>query len=330
MKFPLQLALSVTVVSLCVGGLVLLGRSSEAPGSSEAQVPTSPRAAPAPPSQETLPELPPAVSGVRSSARSLVPQSAWLVADFRGDLVGQLPFADRQDHCAQVPAPARVAVAVLPPAERGEPELLIAAPEVSDIFWGCARDRIIEAGGQPVAENDRYEVLKSPTGLVARGPGGKMVFLTSDMHLEAALSALSGLTEGSDVTGPHAAMYARLRKGNEVEPTLALTLTLPSGWLAQLGQEAEVTPLRHVQAAFLALSENGSASGGIDCQEAGCPEVLSFVLRAKNDAAGFLPAELAKSLSESLKAEHLVGTGRIAVTWTPQGADLTKLLRLLL
>ncbi len=329
-KFPLQLAVAASVVTLCVGGLVLLGRSRDA--EADQRTDGSPPVG-APDSSERVSEpLPAPLSGqkgIPSSARSLVPATAWLVADFQGDLVGQLPFSDQSGYCAQVPAPARVAVAVLPPAGKAEPEFMIAAPDVNDVFWGCARDRIIAAGGIPIAENDRYEVLKSPSGLVARGPEGRMVFLTSDSHLESALSSLSRLSEGSDLAGPHARMYARMRGQDDPEPTLGLTLVLPEGWLTQVGEEAKQTPLRHVHSAFMALRPDGSASGGVDCDEAGCPEVLAFLLRAKDDATGALAPDTVKGLAASLSAEHVVGTGRIALTFTPVGVDLAKLLRTL-
>lgn len=269
----------------------------------------------------TVPKTPGAL------ARALVPPDAWAVADFRGDLTGEKPFDDQEGLCASVPPPPRVVIAVLPPRQGAEPDLLIGARKVGDTFWGCARDRIVRAGGTALAQNERYEVLQSPTGVVARGPDGSMVFLTSDVHLEAALAVMSDLSPSAVAGGTHAGLYARTHERPNVRPSaLDLTVALPENWLASVGQEAKETPLRFIRSAFLSVAEEGSAQGGITCEEAGCAEVLGFLLRAKSDMTAELPNDLRQSIDASVQAEHVVGSGRIAVTWTPQNLPLGQLL----
>lgn len=338
MSFPKQAALATLVVSACVVGLVWLGRSSqssiEPPGGpaerGQAPPPQAPLGTPGPfdtPEEEIIPgDLPKSAPG--ASVRMLVPQNAWAVADFRGDLTGQRPFEDQPGMCATVPAPERVALAVLPPGENQEPDLLIAARRVEDTFWGCARDRIVRAGGTALAQNERYEVLKSPSGVVARGPDGSLVFLTGERHLEAALAVISELEPSAFEQGRHSALYSRMYSADRpARPSmLDLTVAPPADWLSSVGQDARKSPLRHIRSGFVGAYEDGSAQGGIDCEEAGCPEVVAFLERAEKDLVAGLPSDLGGSIGDAFRAEHLVGTGRIALTWNPQNLPLGKLL----
>jgi hypothetical protein len=111
---------------------------------------------------------------------------------------------------------------------------------------------------------------------------------------------------------------------------LDATLALPEDWLASVGQDADKSPLRHIRAAFLSAFQDGSAQGGVDCEEAGCASVLAFLLRAQGDFVATLPAPLKAAVGKSLRAQHLEGTGRIAITWAPAGLDWGSLVSALL
>src|SRR6187551_616990 len=132
-----------------VSALVYFGRHDAAGSTRTASTDAAPKSATSSaPIQAAQPSAPaPVGSGIVHSARSLIPKEAWLVADFRGDLTGTRPFEDQTGLCKEVPAPPRVALGILPPlaTSKGGPEMMLAAPEVSDTFWGCARDRIIVA-----------------------------------------------------------------------------------------------------------------------------------------------------------------------------------------
>lgn len=342
MSFVKQAALATLLVAGCVGGLYFL-RQTKADTIQEAtdlEAPSSPDAAPpskgAPPSKDALSskgapgEVEVRLDGPLSPAqraRDLAPPTSWLVADFRGDITGQKPFAGEPGLCASVPAPKRVAMALLPPKTGTEPDLLIAARTVDDVFWGCARDMIIRAGGTALAQNDRYEVLKSPSGVVAHGPDGSLVFLTSEAHLEEALSVLSDLSPGAARLGAHARLYTRLHpSGGGKDSMMDITLALPKDWLSSVGQAEEKTPLRFITAAFLTSHVDGSAQGGIDCAEAGCAEVLEFLERALMDLLDTLPSATRNGIGEALKMKHVVGAGRIVIEWDPSSVSLGSLL----
>ncbi|GEM_PF-1262216 len=336
MSFSKQIVGATLVVTATVGALVFWGREStqeEAPGLGARTVLDvalpSKKAGPSPTETEKktaekhLPPVP-ALARDLASARALVPARAWLVADFDGELVGQKPFADKEGPCALVPAPPRVAVALLPPNKGDPPDLLIAAPQVSDEFWNCARLRVEQSGGRPLAENERFQVLKSPSGVVAHGPGGGMVFLTSETHLEEALTVLSGLGENARNTEPHSRLFHKMHGDKSVAPgsVLDATLSVSTDWMTSLGHDAAKSPLRFIQSAYISSQPNGGAQGGIDCLEEGCEDVLAFLNRAKTDLLKKLPPATAEVVSASLTAHHLQGTGRIALHWAPTSAQL--------
>lgn len=336
MSFAKQIALAAAVVGSCVGGLYLLRQtkteSTNAPThlSSDDAIERKSSASP-PGAQDSALEAELLVKGPLNAgqlARDLAPPSAWLVADFRGDITGQKPFAGEPGLCDSVPAPSRVAVAVLPPNGGSEPDLLIAARKVSDIFWGCARDMIVRAGGTALAQNDRYEVLKSPSGVVARGPEGSLVFLTSERHLEVALSVLSELAPGAARVGPHARLYARMHPDGEKseDSMMNITLALSEDWLSSVGQEKEKSPLRFISSAFLTSHADGSARGGIDCVEDGCAEVQEFLERAQKDLLQSLPPATRAGIGDALKLKHVVGAGRILIEWDPSRVSLGSVL----
>ncbi len=329
MSFPKQIAAATVVIACAIGGLVWVGQRNQ----QAAMEPGAPTGSIAEASLddtrlEEAPE-PGAMKAIAHGTRSLVPASAWLVADFRGDLTGNAPFSDVDGLCGKVPAPERVALAVLPPVDDSGPVLLLAAPSVKETFWGCARDRIVRAGGIPLAQNDQFDVLKSPTGVVARGPDGSLIFLSDEGHLEVALGVLSGLGPNSANAGPHAKLFRRmhpeLNQGADAKSALDLTLALPPAWLSSVGQDADQSPLRHITAAFVSLEEDGGATGGIDCEEAGCPEVLSFLQRAQADLSRRLPTGLAQSITRALHVEHLTGTGRISLRFSSTDIRLQQL-----
>lgn len=334
MSFMKQVALATLVVVVAVLGLYYLREAKTETTQASSELRSSDMTAPAPsfplPKGGTVDAEVPLEGPLNpgEQARDLAPPFAWLVADFRGDITGQKPFSGEPGLCATVPAPSRVAIAVLPPKEGNEPDLLIAARKVEDVFWGCARDMIVRAGGTALAQNERYEVLKSPSGVVARGPEGSLVFLTSEGHLEAALSALSDLSPGAARLGPHAKLYSRMhpdRKKTE-DSMLDLTLALSEDWLASVGQEKEKSPLRFITSAFLTSHADGSARGGIDCFEQGCAEVQEFLERAQKDLLQSLPQSTQAGIGEALRMKHVTGAGRIAIEWDPSRVSLGNLL----
>jgi hypothetical protein len=325
MKFFQKMALATFVMGASVAGLVLVGR-----GGAEQEPPPVVHnigVAPAPKAEDKAPPSSPLPLDLES-ARSFVPPDAWIVADFRGDITGRTPFSDQPGECQTVPAPGRVAVAILPPKGGTQPDLLLAAPKVSTAFWNCAVARIEGAGGVPLAENEEYQVFQSPSGIVARGPGGAMVFLTSQAHLESALSVLSQISPSAAQEGPHARLLARMHPEGVDRSQVALdaTLALPPDWMSSVGQDAEKSPLRHLRAAFLSAKEDGSAQGGVDCEEAGCEEVLTFLNRARGDLLAGLPPAIGEAVKKSLTARHIVGTGRIAIDWAPSGLNWGQIL----
>jgi hypothetical protein len=258
-----------------------------------------------------------------------VPPEAWLVVDFEGSVLGATPFADQAGFCAKVPAPERVVVALLPPSGDKEegPELLLAAPKIEEAFWGCTRDRIVVAGGNVLAQNDQFEVIKSPSGIVARGPTDSLLFLSGDAHLEQALSVLSQLGDSAASRGPHVKLFRRMHPmGRAERSAFDLTLALPLGWLDSVGDDARLTPLRFVSAAYLSAGPDGSASGGIDCEEQGCADVLTFLQGARDDLLQRLPRVQRTSIQAGLSLEHIKGAGRIVVTWTPSKVGFMELL----
>ena len=336
------LLLSSVVVVGAVGALVYFGRSSPQETAADAQqVAQTMSAASATSSAQvsapTRPALPQGAAIVHS-ARALVPEEAWLVTDFRGDLTGARPFEDQPGSCAGVPAPARVVLALLPPLTQTAPgpELLLAAPQVSEEFWGCARDRVVRAGGTVLAQNAQFEVIKSPSGVVALGPNRSMIFLTNDGYLERGLTVLSDLGQSAAHAGTHAGLFRQLHQSGAAEGTtdLDLTLQLPADWLQSVGQEAKLTPLRHLQAAYLSMGAQGGARGGISCAEPGCAEMLTFLESAKSDVLKTLPEDKARVIDEGLKLQYVprgddarggggsaadqarTGTGNIIVSWS--------------
>ncbi len=340
MSWAKQLTFAGVLVAGAASALVFLGRPS-ADGPSEQTVEGKTALDPASSkksdkkadasSSDT--KRPASASGpaIAHSARALLPQEAWLVADFRGDLTGTRPFEDQEGLCQKVSAPPRVALGVLPPLEassEGGPELMLAAPNVEDTFWGCARDRIVRAGGTVLAQNDRFEVLKSPSGVVALGPGRAMIFLSNEKYLERGLSVMSDLENSAASTGVHAGLFRKMHPTGDQEKSSALDLTLyvPDDWLSSVGQEAELSPLRHLKAGFLSVKEDGSAQGGVDCAEPGCKDMFSFLQGAKKDLSQSLPASKRTLIDAALKVDYVENSGRVIINWSPKDIRIQDLL----
>ncbi len=331
------LSLAGVLVAGTVSALVYLGRgdgeTSSAQGAQVASPPSATKSTDQDPSPATDASSTKTASGgaIAHGARALVPKEAWLVADFRGDLTGTRPFEDQEGLCKSVPAPPRVALGVLPPrsaASGGGPELLLAAPAVDDTFWGCARDRIVRSGGKVLAQNAQFEVLESPSGIVALGPGRSMIFLTNQDYLERGLSVLANLEESAASTGVHAGLFRRMHPSGDLQNDTALDLTIhvPRDWLSSVGKDAELTPLRHLQAGFLSVKQDGSAIGGIDCVEPGCKEMFEFLEGAKGDLTAQLPATQRAAIEAALSIDYVDRSGRVILRWSPKDLRIQDLL----
>jgi hypothetical protein len=329
------LLLSGVAVVGTVAGLVYLGRTAQgdAPHKAEKVNETLSAVAAASAAQVETTARPPLPMGaaIQHAARALVPEEAWLVVDFRGDLTGARPFEDQAGSCKDVPAPLRVVVALLAPLSKtaAGPELLLAAPQVTDEFWGCARDRVVSAGGTVLAQNAQYEVIKSPSGVVALGPHRSMIFLSNEGYLERGLTVMSDLGESAANTSAHAGLFRQLHPTGSVEmPTdLDLTLQLPADWLNSVGQDAQATPLRHLQAAYLSIAAQGGARGGISCAEPGCAEMLQFLQASKRDLLEALPQERARLIDQGLELIYQpsagAGAGSRGAAATPTTGNIT-------
>lgn len=320
-------------MGLIAGGLWAMGRDADERATLQTSIPAvGPTGAETPsrPSMPTGSGSAEAAVPLKHPTRALAPPDAWLVADFQGDITGEAPFADSEGFCAQVPPPSRVVLALLPPSKgkADGPDVLLAAPQVDDVFWGCVRDRVVRAGGIALAQNDQFEVLKSPSGVVARGPQGSLVFLSGEAHLERALGVLSDLSPSAAGEGRHLALFRKMHPTvTEAPRTLAdLTLALPPGWLDSVGKEAEASPLRALTAAYLTVGLDRAASGGMECEEQSCGKLLAFLRRAEADLLKDAPPEVQYAVQGALSMQHLPGTGRISITWSPTGAAVSQLL----
>lgn len=336
MKLIQQLSAAALVVAGAAGLLFYAGQQ-RSNASSPADDASDPNAGVLP-SPRTPAHVPPPPTGaaIKHDARALIPKEAWLVADFSGDLTGTLPFSDQTGPCKEVPAPPRVAIGILPPlaaatsnkGESGGPELLLAAPAVNEVFWGCARDRIVAAGGSILAQNAQFEVLKSPSGVVALGPNRAMIYLSNEAYLERGLAVISDLAESASSAGVHAGLYRRIHEKPEPVSTSALDVTvyLPSDWLSSVGDDAKLSPLRHLRAGYISVAQNGSARGGFDCAEPGCDEIYSFLNGAKSDLIGQLPAVRRAQIEAALTIEYVQKSGNISVLWAPTDLRIQDLL----
>ena len=253
-----------------------------------------------------------------------------------------------------------LALGLLPPAEEGsagganaEMDLFLGAPSVGDDFWQCAKKRVLLAGGTTVGEEQGFEVLKSPSGVLIRSPEGHLVFTTNGVRLKQALALASGRPQGEQVRsaqlfGPHAALAASLTPqaaapgssapgrgaAEDVTSEFVVTIHLPRDWLAGAGPDSADSPLRHLQAAALVGRSDGSALGALHCEEPGCLELARFLDRSRTDIEARLPANLQARVGRALTAELVSGpsggSGRIVLRWSGAELPLTTLLGQLL
>ncbi len=352
-SFPLQLALATAVVGAVIAGLVALGRMDRGASRAEArsahlgeEAPTGEGVREHPPSKQSAPGN--QASTLSDQARSLVPAASWLVADFEGRLMGQAPFSGQMTGaCAKIGAPERVAVGLLPPESSDAVRLVLAAPEVSEPFWRCAKKRVLQAGGKEVGKTRGYEVLESPSGVLVRSPGGDLLFGTTEDLLAPLLALTRHKLPSAHSAQPHKKMASRalsedplagdsgLRDPSGAQapagpPPLLITLQLPPGWLEAAGQDASRSPLRHLISATLIARADGSATGSLTCLNPGCDELGEFLQRARDDLASSLPQEMAQALEKSLRTHYIAGsgeTGRIALSWASPEVPISQLAR---
>jgi hypothetical protein len=334
-SFPTQLALSALIMGGVVGSLYLVGQRQRTGDA------VQPRSAPQQPAAGRTSK-----EGT-FGARSLLPARSWLAIDFDGRLTGSLPFSSSALGCADVAAPARVGVAVVgptsgraappgtpdaPSAGGGQPNdgvaLVLGSPAVSAEFWRCVRAEVLAAGGRVLEDSDGQETLESPSGVVTH-KAGRLVF-SSDRSLEQEILALArGQGDSAETSEPHATLATGLAAplGSVAiagAPLLA-TLELPSDWLAGIGPEAQLSPLRYLTAGALRADADGGATGTLECLEPGCEELAAFLIRARGDLAAALPAPLGAATERSWTAsrEHTSDPqrGRLRLRWVP--SDVT-------
>lgn len=250
-----------------------------------------------------------------TSARSLIPSSAWLIVDFQTSLAETAPFAGARDpSCAKVQPPERAAVGIVPPKTADEaPELVLAAANVSRRFFECARDQILTSGGRESPVNPAIDFLQSPTGVLLherKSPEeGNLVFATGRPALEPLVRALLLQPEDRPRSG-HAELEAQL--GHE-ESLARGTLVLPANWLEAAGPEGAKSPLRHAQSGVASLSPSGAVRARILCKPEGCAELRAFAERALRDLGRKVPGGLGSpNWSESPGAIELELAGRIS------------------
>src|SRR5690606_35182938 len=107
---------------------------------------------------------------------------------------------------------------------------------------------------------------------------------------------------------------------------LDVTVYLPSDWLSSVGDDAKLSPLRHLRAGYISVAQNGSARGGFDCAEPGCDEIYSFLNGAKSDLIGQLPAVRRAQIEAALTIEYVQKSGNISVLWAPTDLRIQDLL----
>ena len=273
-------------------------------------------------------------------ARSLLPARSWLVVDFDGRLTGSVPFSSTERDCANVAAPARVGVAIVGPgagrasppdapgAAGGRPNdgvaLVLGSPEVSAEFWRCVQGEVLAAGGRVLEGDEGQETLESPSGVVTHH-AGRLLF-SSDRSLEQEIKALArGQGDSAEGLEPHATLAAHLPTPfgsvSAAGAPLLATLELPSDWLAGIGPEAQLSPLRHLTAGALRADADGGATGTLECLQPGCEELAAFLVRARADLGASLPAPLGaatvRSWTASLEQTADPKRGLIRLRWVP-------------
>src|SRR5688572_17916772 len=267
-------------------------------------------------------------------ARSLLPARAYLVIEFEGRLTGASPFGSNTGACAKVSPPERVGLAVgeedgaLPSVDgrtnltAGGTVLFLVSPAVTPEFWRCVRTEILSAGGHPLSSSPDEEALESPNGVVLYSRG-RLLFSSDRTLLPELLALAAGRAPSAASTPPHSTLVTGLAPSRDVRTApLVATLHFREDWLADLGEEALKTPLRHLRAGSLRAEADGSATGTLECLEPGCEELAAFLLRARADLGKMLPPALGDASTRSWKAalqRVSPARGVIRLTWEAQG-----------
>lgn len=224
--------------------------------------------------------------------------------------------------CDQVASPPRVALGLLAPGSGDDLEFVLAAADVTPGFLTCARQRMLDAGGDAAPE-----VQSWPSGVesVSRSGGlrllldqerARLLFADAPTFTTADLVALlAGRRPNAAREGRHATLRA------EHAPTSALTLTVapPDGWLERLvpPEEAERSPLRYLRASSWALQPD-ALRAFIDCapspDDAGCHALARFVTAARDDLLTALAAEATPELTRGWSLTH-EGPTRLVLRW---------------
>lgn len=278
-SFLKQLTGAALVMGALVGGLWYLGRTNQDPASPHApEFSSDPRE----PGQARP-----------SHAAYLIPSHAWLVVDFASTLVGERPFGDDEGPCAQVAAPARALLAVLPGATpSSEPSFLLAAIDVTPAFFACAEKKILAAGGARLPQRGGSQLISARSGLLAYDEVGTLLFSTALRTPEELLPLLGGRAQSVANAPPH--QLDREWNGatsapREFSHLLLTSLALPPNWLESFGPDVDRSPLVALRGARLTLLPSGTASGALRCDPRGCAALADFAERATADLLSELP-----------------------------------------
>lgn len=316
-----------------VGGLFFLGQhSTKAPGATSLE----PTAA----EPGAGPGALPLRADLSAEARALLGASSWLVVDFDGTLAGSSPFSSARSECASVPLPSRVGLAIgtsdaatpgsheeptLRPITSGGGVLSLVAPAVSSEFWSCVRAEVLDAGGKSLHAGPDEDVLESPSGVMLRSRG-RLLFVSDRGRTNLLRDLAQGRAASAADGGAHPGLVAGLRAPSATSgpPPLVATLHLPRDWLADLGPEADQTPLRHLVAGALRADADGSATGTLECMQPGCEELAAFLVRARGDLGNLLPGALGEITARAWTASFertSAARGIIRLRWDPR--DMT-------
>lgn len=314
-SFGTQLSLSALVMGGVVAGLFLLGQERARSSSAEDAFGSNTSR------QSATPPLARAgASGPGIGARALLPARSWLVVDFDGRLTGASPFTSSAGPCRSVPPPERVGLAL---GSEGSSALLLVSPAVSPEFWSCVRAEVLAAGGRALPAEPDHEALESPSGVLVHREG-RLLFSSDRRQLSELAMLARGQGESAASAAPHAQLTSALAEPAGIltrgGAPLWATLHVPPTWLADLGPEAQKTPLRHLRAGALRADRDGGAAGALECSEPGCEELAGFLVRARSDLAELLPPPLGEATAQSWSASHqrLSPTaGLIRLRWSP-------------
>lgn len=358
--FPLLALSAVVGVVALVGGLVALRRHQATQSSAE----QSAKGVAAPTARPPL--LDADRTGSRQDAgvralRSMLPAQAWVVADVDLSLLGAAgwtsPSALKPLDCDHVPPPARLALAVVPAAvapgaggERwpgaggpsnngdgrsralpsGVPDLVVAALGASSAFRDCAKRKLLAESGKQIAFPGGFEVIENAehTRLVSHAERDLLLFATASAPSTAELIAIVQGERPSATTSAHHVLAEAL--GSRA---LGVTASLPPDWLERAGggPEATQSPLSALEAGALGVRLDGSLDANFFCspaREKGCPELATFLLRAKSDVLSLFPPDRRAALEQSFHMDSRPHA--LHVSWRLSPSDVALLLTPLL